>query len=511
MNNIYITYLLVLMCFTFKISAQNNLEPSENMVLNYHLMHPGGNSLPGDPNAAYYLDGVYHLHYILAHPWKGKTSFSFVHVTSPDMLHWTWQTTKLQPSFTGHGMFSGTGFITKEGKAAAIYHGQASGRNQIAIAKDRKLSAWEKPYSIEVRNADGTEANIGNHWDPDCFLIGDTYYAIYGGEKNPLLKSKDLKNWTLVGDFLQHDMPDVAYGEDISCPNFFRLGNKWMLLCISHPLSCRYYIGDWNAKTSQFVPQTHGRMNWRRDDQSFFGRPPWRVDFFAPESVLTPDGRRVMWAWLATLGKTDGKMDTRTIQSLPRELSLPKDGILRIKPLRELESLRYDPVTFSDITISDLTKEVIPNAVPPGKKITSLNGDALEIRITIDPKQADRKLFGFTLFSDSKGGGLPILFRPETGTLRVGNTEAPFSLSSLPLGENINLRIFIDKYLVEVFANDRQAIVASHEDYLDKPDFNAFTVGAPLTLKKIEIWKLKSTNQGFREAQKNRIWEPDSK
>jgi len=75
----------------------------EDLVLNYHLMHPGGETMPADPNAAFYLDGTYHLHYILEHPWKEKkSSYSFVHVTSPDMLHWTWQTTKLQPSFTGH-------------------------------------------------------------------------------------------------------------------------------------------------------------------------------------------------------------------------------------------------------------------------------------------------------------------------------------------------------------------------------------------------------------------------
>lgn len=490
--------------------VQTNLEPSDSLVLNYHLMHPGGASRPGDPNAAFYLDGVYHLHYILAHPWQGKTSFSFVHVTSPDMLHWTWQPTKLQPSFTGHGMFSGTGFITKEGKPAAIYHGQASTRNQIAIAKDRKLSAWEKPYAMDVRNADGTEAKI-NQWDPDCFLIGDTYYAIAGGEKNPLMKSKDLKAWTLVGDFLQHDMPDVAYGEDISCPNFFPIGNKWMLLCISHPLGCRYYIGDWNAKAEQFVPQTHGRMNWRRDEQSLYGRPPWRVDFFATESVLTPDGRRVMWAWLATLGKGDGTMDTRTIQSLPRELSLPEDGILRIKPLRELETLRYNPVTLTDIKITELTKELYPTTVPIGKKITTLDGAAIELRITISRNEVERKLFGFSLFSDNKGGGLPILFRPESGTLRVGTTEAPFSLANIPAGEDIELRIFIDKYLVEVFANGRQAIVTSYPAYAGRPDLNAFTVGAPTVIKKIEIWKLKSTNQGFLEAQKNQIWKPESK
>ena len=196
---------------------------TEELILNYHLMHPGGDSAPGVPNAAIYIDGSYHMHYILRHPWQGAKngqSYSFIHVTSPDMLHWEWQTTKLQPSFTGHGMFSGTGFLTKEGKVAAIYHGQASGRNQIAVAKDGNLSAWEKPYPVEPKNPDGSAPEM-YHWDPDCFLIGDTYYAISGGPKPPLIKSEDLTNWTYVGDFLSHEMPDAIIGEDISCPNFF--------------------------------------------------------------------------------------------------------------------------------------------------------------------------------------------------------------------------------------------------------------------------------------------------
>ena len=103
------------------------------------------------------------------------------------------------------------------------------------------------------------------------------------------------------------------------------------------------------------------------------------------------------------------------------------------------------------------------------------------------------------------------MFRPETGALRVGSTEAPFSIADLPAGEDVELRIFVDKYLVEVFANDRQALLTSHQAYAGKPDLTAFTVGAPTTIKKLEMWKLKPTNQGFLEAQKNRIWEPDTK
>lgn len=492
-------------------TAESKIEPAEEWVLNYHLMHPGGPSSPGDPNPAFFLDGVCHLHYILRHPWQGAESFSFVHVTSDDMLHWRWQPTKLQPAFTGHGMFSGTGFMTLDGRPAAIYHGKGSNRNQIAIATDRSISAWEKPFPLEIKNADGSDANI-THWGPDCFTIGDTYYAISGGTRPPLFKSKDLKTWMLVGDFLHHDMPDVTVGEDISCPNFFKLGNKWVLLCISHPLGCRYYIGDWDAKAEQFVPEKHVRMNWRRDDQ-----PAWglfnRTDFFAPESVLTPDGRRVMWSWLASIGPKRGLMHL-TIQSLPRELSLPADGVLRIQPLRELEAQRTGPVVLNDVKLASPVTgfggRLPPTAAPELQRVAELPAGSAELCVTITQDEAARKLLGFTLFSDGKGGGLPILLRPETGTLRVGNTEVPFAVAGLPAGEDVELRIFIDNYLVEVFANGRQAVVAAHLEQANQRGMDAYCIGAPTTLKKVEIWKLKPTNEGFREAQKNRIWLPET-
>lgn len=505
----HVMALVLVMAATAIAAEPPRMAPPENLVLNYHLMHPGGASLPGDPNAAFFLDGVYHLHYILAHPWKDRTRFSFVHVTSPDMLHWTWQTTKLQPAFTGHGMFSGTGFMTKEGQPAVIYHGEGSGRNQIAIATDRKLSDWAKPYPLDVRNADGTEAAI-NHWDPDCFLIGDTYYAISGGENPPLLKSKDLKKWTKAGDFLSHDLPDVAKGEDVSCANFFRIGNKWMLLCISHDLGCRYYLGDWDTKKEQFVPERHGRMNWRRESQSLFSRESWRVDFFAPESVLTPDGRRVMWAWCSTIDRNDGRMSDLTIQSLPRELSLAQDGSLRIQPLRELESLRYDSHVAENVELKNVQRTLLADRCPAGTKIAETT-DACEVRVTISREEAERKLFGFSVFSDGSGGGLPIVFRPENGTLRVGQAEAPFALTDLPIGEDIVVRIFIDRHLVEVFVNDRQAMIAHFPAYPGRTELGGFTIGASTILKKVETWKLRPTNQGFLEAQKNRIWEPETK
>ncbi|MDE2818817.1 MAG: glycoside hydrolase family 32 protein [Chloroflexota bacterium] len=470
-------------------------------ALNYHLTHPGEDSSPGDPNAAFYLDGLYHLHYILRHPWRGAASYSFVHVTSPDMLHWSWQRTKLQPSFTGHGMFSGTGFLTKEGMPAAIYHGQASGRNHIAIAKDRRLSVWRKPYAVEPLTAEGQKPEMV-HWDPDCFLVGDTYYAISGGHNPPLLRSADLCNWTYVGDFLSGDLPGTAIGEDISCPNFFPLGDKWMLLCISHPYGCRYYLGDWDAQNEQFAPEFHGRMNWRRPAQSLYAALD--RDYFAPESLLAADGRRVMWAWLRSM---DDKIAERSIQSLPRELWLGQDGGLRMRPLRELETLRHDRVQLDQVEVPASNSDAQLLASPP---VAELDGDAYEIEILVKRSQAERKRFGLQLFADETRAGLPVLFLPEYGRLRVGDTEAPFALADLPAGEDIRLRIFVDKYLVEVFVNDRQALVACDMDYRAARNLRGYSFFKPTVLRSVKIWRMKASNQGFFEARDSRIWEVDS-
>jgi hypothetical protein len=65
--------------------VEGEMIPMTDMALNYHLMHPGGDSMPGDPNAAFCLDGIYHLHYILEHLWKG-TSESVSPALSPTLI-----------------------------------------------------------------------------------------------------------------------------------------------------------------------------------------------------------------------------------------------------------------------------------------------------------------------------------------------------------------------------------------------------------------------------------------
>lgn len=53
-------------------------------TLNYHLMHPGGDNSPGDPNAAFCLDGVYHLHWTLRPTNQGLLDARVTRLWEPD-------------------------------------------------------------------------------------------------------------------------------------------------------------------------------------------------------------------------------------------------------------------------------------------------------------------------------------------------------------------------------------------------------------------------------------------
>ena len=295
--------------------------------------------------------------------------------------------------------------------------------------------------------------------------MGDTYYALSGVKNPPVMKSLDLQNWIYLGDMLHEDYkgePGIPREEDISCANMFQIGNKWMLLCISHRLGCRYFLGDFINE--RYMPSSHQMMNWVNTD--------WEnghngLIYFAPESMLAADGRRIMWAWVM------GNIKPSAVQALPRELELPEDGILRIKPIRELEKLRYAEIKKNNITVTK--KE--------GLNLEEIRGDALELRINFGSDLPEE--FGLSLYDEN----LIIKFGSDKESLSIGSINPPFKLNN---NEEFVLRIFIDKNLIEVFANDRQAAVVSSSKIYKNPNIRVFTKDYELKIKEIRSWKMKT-------------------
>jgi beta-fructofuranosidase len=125
--------------------------------------------------------------------------------------------------------------------------------------------------------------------------------------------------------------------------------------------------------------------------------------------------------------------------------------------------------------------------------LKEINGNALELEVIF--KTPTAKASGLDVLCDKNGAnGLRVSYIPERKTLMVGNVDALFELKP---GEDLTLRVFIDKNLVEVFANDRQAALSARRGY--NPEhlgISLFSQGGDVEVKQVKSWKMKSIYAG---------------
>jgi beta-fructofuranosidase len=189
-----------------------------------------------------------------------------------------------------------------------------------------------------------------------------------------------------------------------------------------------------------------------------------------------------MWAWSRVRHRLKDVPIQSSIQCLPRELSLPADGVLRIKPLTELEQLRYDAATEENVTIP----------ADAGHQLRGITGDTLELKITFQPGSARR--YGVQVYCDPQGrNGFPITFDPAAKTLSMGETKIPLALHP---GEDLELCVFLDKSIIEVFANGRLAALAPYRYEPGSLGIRLFSEGGSVLARKVAAWKLRSIYAG---------------
>jgi sucrose-6-phosphate hydrolase SacC (GH32 family) len=441
----------------------------------YHFVIPEGQAMPFDPNGAIYWKGRYHLFYIF----QDKRGHNWGHVSSTDLFHW-----RHHPTGLVDGMFSGNCFLNKDGRPTMCYHQVGQG-NAMAVAVDDDLNEWRKldtnPITPPTKPGD-PHHDMYRSWDPYGWVEDGATYAIFGGERPGVAKAPDLGGpWKYVGDLMAGAVPGVSINEDVSCADFFRIGSKRMLLCISHRLGARYYLGDW--RNEQFHPTFHEKMSWT--DNSFF----------APESLLDDRGRRIMWAWIfdAPEFKMRGNFGWSGALSLPRVLTLPDDGVLRMDPPVEIERLRYNPVKLAPRTVA--AGEAVP--------LPGIRGNSIEIEVEMDAPAAGR--CGIKVCSSPDGSEETVIAydavrkRLEVDTSRSSAGEAPRTIESAPFalkpGERLKLRVFVDKSVVEVFANSRQAVMRRiYPSRTDSVGVSAFAERGAATVRSARAWDLMPSN-----------------
>lgn len=483
----------------------------------YHFCVPEGRGYPGDPNGAFWADGRYHLMYLYN---REETGFCWGHVSSTDMLHWRHHPDGIGPGNGDEGCFSGGAFVDDDGSAYLTYW-MLWGDKGIGIAKnlDSEYNLFRKfdtnpvikstEWGItEMKDKNGKDIMVGSADPSNIWKKDGKYYMLTGnllvlnkigrdhdspenekGDRLYLFSSDDLKNWEYMHRFYESDRKWTEASEDNMCPSFLPLpsspdggapSDKHLLLFISHNLGCQYYIGDY--ENDYFTPNIHGRMTWV--DQSYF----------APEALIDGKGRQIMWSWIFDdrPGNMQAQYGWTGTYGLPRSLWLNEDGELGIRPVNELKKLRYDEKLLENITLQS-GKEVV---------LDSLGTTLMELEITIETDKS--KAINIDLCASPNGKEkTTIIFDPinkklelDTGAsgLEFGKKlveSAPFELKK---GEALKLRVFIDKSIIEVFANDRQAIARRIYPTLGGSGIRITASGGTAKILSFKRWGMAASN-----------------
>ena len=86
-----------------------------------------------------------------------------------------------------------------------------------------------------------------------------------------------------------------------------------------------------------------------------------------------------------------------------------------------------------------------------------------------------------------------MFFRAGEENPIVTKQVAPLELGP---GENLELRIFIDRSIIEIFANERQCITQRiYPTREDSTGIELFSKGSSMTVKSLQAWDMAPTNQ----------------
>ena len=431
----------------------------------YHISTPIG--WINDPNGCCYAFGKAHCFcqfYPFATHWG---PISWGHFATEDFVKWQWEPVALcpdQPYEEGIGIMSGT-ILVEGGKMIAFYAaGSRPGgieKQQIAFAVSEDGITFKKSdRNPVIKTEDIPDGYSKIHFrDPKIFKSDGIYYVLITASKNEqgqllLFKSENLTDWTFAGSVIRQKFNMRGAFE---CPDYFNLGGKDVILCSPQFLKSEDGAKHQNVHSSVYMLGKMDLQDGRFDLQSFDDIDSG-MDFYAPQTLETPDGRRIMIAWMNNWDKdypssADGWVGSMTF---PRELFV-KDGQIFQLPVRELERYRCD-------------KKEIAVQVDGEISLPEAEGNIADIEITADLKKSAK--FGLKLFVggeyetefyydavqekcvlDRRRGGLPIQSREET--------EANVRYISYKAGDTLKLRILLDVSSIEIFIDDGKRTMTS--------------------------------------------------
>lgn len=317
----------------------------------YHLYPNVG--LLNDPNGLVYFKGKYHV-FFQWNPYGCNHRYKeWGHFISDDLKTWERVKSALEPSiedFDSAGIYSGTA-IVKDERLYVFYTGNVRDEEGISV-KSSQMSAvssdgihFEKLGQL-FPHPEGFTKNVR---DPMVWQ-GENghYFLILGAQRDNvgdiiIYESYNFKTWQFRGSLIENQLLDVR-GYMLECPSLITVDKKQLLIFSPQGLDANlekhryeniyntgYVVGKFDEENARFIVET----KFEEVDRGF--------EFYAPQIMLAPDNRRVMWGWAGVMDSHQ-EATVPTIEaaswvhvlSVPRELHINNNNQLVQHPITEI-------------------------------------------------------------------------------------------------------------------------------------------------------------------------------
>jgi beta-fructofuranosidase len=422
----------------------------------FHIQPVTG--LLNDPNGFSFYNGEYHLFYqwFPLGPVHGLKYW--YHTKSKDLVHWVNNGVAIKPNdyFDSHGAYSGSA-IEHNGKLHLIYTGNTRDEKWVrhpyqcmaVMDENDVISKMAKPVISDV------PTGYTDHFrDPKVWKSGETFYAVIGAQRTNetgcivLYRSQNLLDWSFEGE-IDTDLGEFGYMWE--CPDYFELQNKGVLIFSPQGLKP---VGDkyQNIYQSGYVLGGKLDLESRKMVHGQFLELDRGFDFYAPQTMLDPNGRRILVGWmgLPEMDYPTDKYGWAHCLTLPRELTVKNNKLLQT-PVSELKTLRNEKVEKETTICNDRiqldgfhgeTYELIAEFME-----ISAEEIGIELRVWENEKTIIKydKLTRKVIFDRTHSGES---FGTEFGTVRKCEIDA----------KNVKFHIYVDVSSVEVFVNDGEEV-----------------------------------------------------
>ena len=429
----------------------------------------GGIGWINDPNGFAPYKGEYHL-FFQYYPYDTKWGpMHWGHVKTRDFIRWERLPAALAPDadYDRDGCFSGSAVELPDGRHLLMYTGVRAVRRRNGKIEEFQTQCVAIGDGVDYEKLDCNPVidaslipeggSVNDFRDPKIWREGDRFFAAIGnrcadGSGTILIyRSEDAVHWEYVNVLSAcHNQ----YGRMWECPDLFELDGKDVLLVSPQEMAAiglEFHPGNANVCLIGHYDRENFHLMRERVQAIDYG-----LDFYAPQTLLTEDGRRVMIAWMQNWETSSCKPQELRFMgqmTLPRELSI-RGGRLYQTPVRELEQSRGVKIDYYNVLINGETS------------LRGITGRYLDMTVTVRPGNESSPYKWFRLYVARDGEHFTMIrFRPDTSTIKVDRTHSGFPHDIVNIREfpvrthngELKLRVVMDRYCLELFVNDGES------------------------------------------------------